>query len=1000
MRFWSAKQTLRSILVCLALAGCEKQEVGPSPQDLIRRQQLRESAALTKSKTLQERLATAEDYLAQGNTVAADKEIQPLLITEHDNPKVIFLLARCEAESGDKVAAAGILESINETDLASHLEALWLAARWLTEAHQYDAAEQKLQRILELSGDVTRVHRKLASILNFQGRRIEAATHLRALARSGDISEKELFAMNTYSDVLIDDSLRQPDFGGKLTPAALVQAKILRSDGQLARARAFVERLAEMYPESTQISAFQGRVYIDLQDEQNLRRWVKATPDEIQREPEYWYTLGIWLRRQNRHREAVRCLAEAVTRDQTDRFSYIALADSLKRLGEHDAAQRATQRFESLSEAAQIAKKLGLEPGTREQLNRMAELLEQLQRPWEAISWRSVALKTHGGTEKERAALRAKRESLAAEKTSDAADHFLSCGLDLAEWPLPSAEEIGSLGSLSPSGKLSQSFPRGSGDIFFEDQAEKRGWIHTCEIAPEAISEGHWIYQAFGGGVGVNDFDLDGWPDLAVAMLDGQPLKMDSSPNRLFRNLDGRFVDCTVQSNYLDKGFSQGITVGDFNDDGFPDIFDANIGRNRLFRNNGDGTFAEVSVQTGMSGEIWTTSAVLVDIDGDGFADIYETAYCSGRKPYEKPCRNSIGNFACDPLDFPAEKDRLWRGTGDGTFVDVTDQWMNQSTPGRGLGVLVGLFDERHGLDLFIANDMSVNHLWSGESVDSEFRLTDVGAIRGVGLSGHSTSQASMGMTAGDPDGDGDIDFFLTHFADDYNTYYEQVGPGLWTDRSFQIGLAEPSRKLLGFGTEWTDFDNNGTLELIVANGHVNKKVNSGDLILYRMPTQLFQLGASGGWVELERKNLGGYFSGDHLGRALVTLDVDRDGRTDVAITHLYDPVSLLMNRTTKGGQSISLELKSTRGQRDAIGATVTATVGAREVRTQLTAGDGYMCSNQRRITLGTGSHIEANDLAVIWPSGAREEFGTLATGRDYSLVEGSGEAYLLRQHQ
>ena len=205
------KQSFRFVLVCLALAGCEKQEVGPSPEELIRRQQLRESAQLSKSKTVEERLAAAEDYLTQGNVIAASKELRPLLITHHDNPKLIFLLARCEAQSGDEVAAAEMLESIDESDSASHVEALWMAAEWLIAAHQYDTAQQKLERMLDLAGDVTRVHRKLASNLNNQGRRIEAATHLRALARLGDIREKELFAMNAYSNPFIDDSMPKPD---------------------------------------------------------------------------------------------------------------------------------------------------------------------------------------------------------------------------------------------------------------------------------------------------------------------------------------------------------------------------------------------------------------------------------------------------------------------------------------------------------------------------------------------------------------------------------------------------------------------------------------------------------------------------------------------------------------------------------------------------------------------------------------------------------------------
>jgi hypothetical protein len=289
---------------------------------------------------------------------------------------------------------------------------------------------------------------------------------------------------------------------------------------------------------------------------------------------------------------------------------------------------------------------------------------------------------------------------------------------------------------------------------------------------------------------------------------------------------------------------------------------------------------------------------------------------------------------------------------------------------------------------------MTVNHLWSGQHRDGRFQLRDLGAIRGLGLSGRSLSQASMGMAAADADGDGDTDLFLTHFSDDHNTYYEQVSPGMWVDRSYQVGLAAPSMKMLGFGTEWIDFDNNGAVELMIANGHVDD-VDRSD-VAYKMPPQLFQRSADGRWQQLEPKRLGDYFAGQHLGRALASVDVDRDGRVDVAVTHLYQPVSLLINQTENSGQSIRLLLKSTSGQRDAIGAVVTAVVGGRSVTAQLTAGDGYMCSNQRRVHFGTGEATEVKDLAVTWPSGGQESFGTLESGQEYLLVEGSAEAYPL----
>jgi hypothetical protein len=321
---------------------------------------------------------------------------------------------------------------------------------------------------------------------------------------------------------------------------------------------------------------------------------------------------------------------------------------------------------------------------------------------------------------------------------------------------------------------------------------------------------------------------------------------------------------------------------------------------------------------------------------------------------------------------------------------------MNQTSPGRGLGIVVGLLDDNPGMDLLIANDMTVNHLWSGHVIDSQFRLMDVGLARGIGTSGDSRSQASMGIAADDADSDGDIDFLMTHFADDHNTFYEQVAPGFWADRSHQVGLSAPSMKFLGFGTQWADFDNQGDLELIITNGHVDR-VDRED-VSYRMRPQLFYRQSSGHWVEWDRAALGEFFSHEYLGRALSVLDANRDGKTDVAITNLADPASLLMNRTSNIGRAIGLELKATKTSRDAIGTTVSAVVGSKTLYAQLTAGNGYMASNQRRIAIGC-ANAESADVTVHWPSGAVQRFGTLESGKDYVLVEGSTEAHLSWHH-
>ncbi len=777
---------------------------------------------------------------------------------------------------------------------------------------------------------------------------------------------------------------RRPEFG-----LACLDAQELKWAKVVKRLRPVMEQ----HPDFVAAFNLYALALTELNEFDKLPAWQRRVPDKAKLSPEYWLVAGLWAQQQGKNAEAARAFWEAIRLDEVGYPEAMTnLLQALKQMGrEEDADLVADQINKYVAMRDAVKTYFEREAKSQQAAWRVAKAMEDVGRLWEAAGWALMATSLPNDRVPDiRQRFIAIRSNLTANTPWQIPELRLESQLDLSDLPMP--EWTASASRPAATVKLT------SGNFFFADEAAQRGWIHTCEIDPQAKAKGHWIYQSVGGGVAVIDIELDGWPDLAVAMLDGQPLRSNSSPNRLFRNLQGQFVDRTTEANYLDHGFGQGIAIGDFNDDGFPDILDANIGRNRLYENKGDGTFAEVALPGGNGSEAWTSSVVITDIDGDGLADLFQTSYCGGSQVYQRPCKNSSGRIvSCGPLRWEAEKDRVCRGAGDGSFVDVSDQWMNQTSPGRGLGVVAGSFDERPGIDLYVANDMTVNHLWSGQIGEAGFTLTDLGAIRGLGLSRHAVSQASMGIAVGDPDGDGDTDFFLTHFMDDHNTFYEQVGPGLWSDRSFPVGLAEPSQKMLGFGTEWADFDNNGSLELIVVNGHVDEV--EGRDVAYRMPPQLFQLDA-GRWVELDRQKLGEYFVTDHLSRALATVDVDRDGRLDVAITHLYDPVSLLMNRTTDGGQSIGLELKSTGGQRDAIGATVVTTIGAREVKAQLTAGDGYMCSNQRRITLGTGNVAEANDLVVIWPSGTREKFGTVLTGRDYLLVEGSGEAYEMAAHR
>lgn len=866
-----------------------------------------------------------------------------------------------------------------------------------------------LKQMLNSNSDQTKTHYDLAGLATMVGLPGEAVASLQWLARHnrgepdsllvladpGSVNPDRMMCEEWLRRAAGDSRQRSESQEAELRPGyglAVLDARELNWSSVVERLRPMIET----HPDFIPAHALYGRALIELRDFDQFAWWNERTPIGVTASPAHWIVTGLWAQENQQHDAAARAFWQALRLDELSHWRVLAnLRHNLARTNRQKALEIASERLTKYG-AMRDALKTFIERGSRSQAAcmKVADAFVDLGRIWEAEAWARLAASLSDDLLADIAQqYLAIRSPLQVETPWQLTGTSIGARIDLSGLPLVDWEHE----------DLPEQAPRGlvGGEFRFQDEAEQRGLAHTCKVAANAQDDGLWIYHTVGGGVGVIDLDLDGWPDLTAATLDGQPRDSNSAHNGMFRNLEGELVDVATNAGYLDTGFSHGIAIGDYNDDGFADVYDANNGRNRLFRNNGDGTFQDVSDEAGLDGIAWTTSVAVADIDGDGFADLYDVNYCDGDMPYEMRCKNSRGTSSCNPLTFKAQPDSVWRGQGDGTFVDASALWMSQTTPGRGLGVLAGRFDERPGFDLYVANDMTVNHFWSGETENvskatssepatSSFRLRDLGVVRGLGFSGKSQSQASMGMAAGDPDQDGDIDFFLTHFSHDHNTFYEQVAPGIWADRSFQMGFAEVSMKLLGFGTQWCDLDNNGSLELMVTNGNVH---NSDDGIAFEMPPQLFHQRANDRWTPYDPAQLGDYFQQDHLGRALATLDINLDGRFDFAITHLFEPISLLVNKTEGSGGSIGFELKSTVGQRDAIGARVRLSINGREIVSQLSAGDGYLSSNERKIHVGTGAASKVTDVTVEWASGKTESFGELKCGIGYLLVEGTGAA-------
>ena len=948
----------------------------------------------SKTSTTEDLFEKAVDAYRRQDFKTADQAIRGHLTVAPDDLRGLELLGDIAANNGDNsLANESYEEVLRQTESPTEQFLSKYAMRLMASSRAYDCLRVLQQRATRYPNH-PEAGPEMAGLAAMLGVAEQGVDALRSFAKRGGADPETLQVLADPRRVEPDTEMCErllsknpndlrPQFG-----LAKVEANLLSWSKVKSRLGPVVQR----HPDFLPAQMLYGLSLVQNGDFSELPKWHESVPESARGFSDYWMIAGCWAEHQQKFDEAARSFWEAVRLDLSRYPEALPkLLFALKQINrEKDADEVAAQINRSTVLRDRV--KTHLERGGLSQTAAfdVSDSMLELGRPWEAEGWARLAI------------------SLPKDKVPDARERYLRIRSVMnaqSPWQLPDAElaNLINLGDLpqatwgSSALKTTASEQVAKGQIQLNDEAAARGMDHLCKLATAADESGHWIYQSVGGGIGVIDFDLDGWPDLAIATLDGSPIKSDSSPNRLLRNFEGQFAEVTQKAEYSDCGFGQGIAVGDYNSDGFPDLFDANIGRNRLYRNNGDGTFSDVSESVGLKGDSWTTCGLIADINGDGLADLYEVTYCGGDKPYQQACRNSRGIATCPPLEFEAAADRVWGGSGEGKFKDNTAEWAGPTSPGRGLGIVAGMFDERPGLDLYVANDMTVNQFWSGETKSGEFGMVDLGAIRGLGLSGRSLSQASMGMAVGDPDQDGDIDFFLTHFAGDHNTFYEQAAPGLWVDRTVQRGLAKPSMDLLGFGTEWIDLDNNGLLELMVTNGHVDDVDAEG--IDYKMPAQLFELSESGKWLQLDGSSLGEYFQKDHLGRALVTLDANRDGMTDVAISHLYEPYSLLINHTTEAGKGIVLNLRSTTGHRDGIGASATVTLGDRQITAQLTAGDGYMCSSERKLFIGTGNSIQVENIQVQWPSGKTENFGTLASNAEYLLVEGSKAAFPLDNH-
>jgi hypothetical protein len=544
-------------------------------------------------------------------------------------------------------------------------------------------------------------------------------------------------------------------------------------------------------------------------------------------------------------------------------------------------------------------------------------------------------------------------------------------------------------------------------DALFVEAAAASGLSFTHVTG---ASGQYYMAEQMGAGGALFDYDNDG--DLDVFLVQSGALAPAGAPadgaaaepgaarqtSRLFRNdLKARpggppalqFTDVTEQAGIHWSGYGMGVAVADYDNDGDLDLLLTSFGPEALLRNNGNGTFTDVTAESGIGDPLWSTSAAFLDYDRDGDLDLFVANYLDFTLANNKACTDALGaRDYCSPRAYRALPDRLYRNEGNGRFVDVSEAAGITRAVGAGLGVTAGDYNGDGWPDLYVANDAMANQLWINQRNGT---FADDGLLSGAGLNAAGNPEGSMGIASGDADADGDEDLFITNIIGETFAFYQNDGRGTFEDVRRQRGLAQPTAASTGFGTDWIDYDNDGWLDLFIANGAVNiVEAQRGQPRPFLMKNQLFRNTGDGRFVETGA-TAGPAFARADIARGAAFGDVDNDGDVDILVTNNGAPVRLLLNQTA-GRHWIQIRLAQPSGNRFGVGAWAGVERRGRPTQWRRVKTDGsYLSASDLRLHVGLGEASAVDGVTVRWPDGEAERWTGLQADRVVTLRRGTG---------
>jgi enediyne biosynthesis protein E4 len=531
---------------------------------------------------------------------------------------------------------------------------------------------------------------------------------------------------------------------------------------------------------------------------------------------------------------------------------------------------------------------------------------------------------------------------------------------------------------------------------WFVDAAHRSGlaaFRNTCgSLAKD------YLIETLGSGVALFDYNNDGLVD--VFLVNGSSFEILDNPklprasSRLFRNNgDGTFTDVTAESGLINGGWGMGVTVGDYDNDGYRDVFITNFGENVLFHNNGNGTFTNVTREAGLQGGNWSTGCAWGDYDRDGRLDLYVSRYVDFQKTQmPTPGANTYCKYlgvpvACGPRGLPGLPDLFYHNEGNGKFREVSAEvGIQDSIRGYGLSTIWLDFDNDGWPDIFVANDSMPNFLWRNKRNGT---FEEVAFETGCALSASGRAQSNMGVAVGDYDNDGWLDLFVTHFSEDYSTLYRNRG-GQFQDVTYEAGLGTVNYRNLSWGTGFFDFDNDGWKELFVANGHIYPQADQAGN-RYRQQNALFRNLRNGHFALIPPDESG--LCDLRSSRGAAFADLANNGNVEAVVNNIDDPPFLYSAGNIPRGNWVRFYLIGTQCNRDAIGARVSITVGGLKQIEEIRSADSFLSSSDVRIHFGLGAASFVDEVEIHWPDGTQQQHAWLAANREYRIRQGEDHA-------